>query len=89
MLVDEVKRKLCNFEACLCGSLYSTFTASFQPCAFINKRLQTLFKDQLDRSEATCSFKCKRVKNKTLNEEQQCLSTHQLTVATTVRRLQY
>ena len=25
--------------------------------AFYNKRLQTLFEDQLDRSKATCSFK--------------------------------
>ena len=29
VLVDEVKGKPCNFEACLCGSLYSTFTTSF------------------------------------------------------------
>ena len=57
VLVDEVKGKPCNFEACLCGSLYSTFTTSFYPYAFYNKRLQTLFKDQLDRSKATCSFK--------------------------------
>ena len=56
VLVDEVKGKPCNFEACLCGSLYSTFTTSFYPYAFYNKRLQTLFKDQLDRSKATCSF---------------------------------
>ena len=28
-LVDEVKEKPCIFEACLCGSLYSTFTTSF------------------------------------------------------------
>ena len=57
VLVDEVKGKPCIFEACLCGSLYSTFTRSFYPYAFYNKRLQTLFKDQLDRSKATCSFK--------------------------------
>ena len=57
MLVDEVKGKPCNFEACLCGSLYSTFTTSFYSYAFYNRRLQTLFKDQLDRSKATCSFK--------------------------------
>ena len=56
VLVDEVKGKPCNFEACLCGSLYSTFTTSFYPYAFYNKRLQMLFKDQLDRSKATCSF---------------------------------
>ena len=52
---DEVKGKPCNFEACLCGSLYSTLTTSFYPCAFHNKRSHTLFKDQLDRSKATCS----------------------------------
>ena len=57
VLVDEVKGKPCNLEACLCGSLYSTFTTSFYPYAFYNKRLQMLFKDQLDRSKATCSFK--------------------------------
>ena len=50
VLVDEVKGKPCNFEACLCGSLYSTFTTPFYPYASYNKRLQTLFKDQLDRS---------------------------------------
>ena len=56
-LVDELKGKPCNLEACLCWSLYSTFTISFQSYAFYNKRLQTLFKDQLDRSKALCSFK--------------------------------
>ena len=62
VLDDEVKGKPCNFEACLCGSLYSTFTTSFYPYAFYNKRLQSLFKDQFDRSKATCSFKsiCKQ-----------------------------
>ena len=45
----QSKRKPRNFEAYLCGSLYSTFKTSFQPHAFYNKRLQTLFKDQLDR----------------------------------------
>ena len=29
MLVDEVKGKPCNFEACLRGSLYSTLSTSF------------------------------------------------------------
>ena len=57
VFVDEVKGKPPIFEACLCGSLYSTFTTSFYPYAFYNKRLKTLFKDQLDRSKATCSFK--------------------------------
>ena len=31
VLVDKVKGKPCNFEACLCGSLYSTLTTSFYP----------------------------------------------------------
>ena len=53
VLVDEGQGKLCSFEACLCGSLCSTFTYS----AFYNKRLQTLFRDQLDQSKALCSFK--------------------------------
>ena len=57
VLVDEVKEKPCNFETCLCGSLYSTFTTSFYQYAFHKKWLQTLSKDQLDRSKATCSFK--------------------------------
>ena len=56
VLVDEVKGKPYNFEACLFGSLYSTFTTSFQPYALYNKRLDPLFKDQLDRSKAMCSF---------------------------------
>ena len=57
VLVRKAKGKPCNFEASLCGSLYSTYTTSFQPYAFYNKQLQTLFKDQLVRSKATCSFK--------------------------------
>ena len=48
VFVDEVKGKPCNLKAYLCGTLYSTFTASFYPYAFYNKLLQTLFKDQLD-----------------------------------------
>ena len=56
VLVRRVKGKPCNFEACLCGSLYSTFKRSFYPYAFYNKRLQTLFIEQLVRSKATCSF---------------------------------
>ena len=43
VLVDEVKRKPRNFEAYLCRSLYSTFTLSFYPTAFYNKRLQNAF----------------------------------------------
>ena len=37
VFVDEVKRKLCNLEVCLCGSLYSTWKKSFQPYAFHTK----------------------------------------------------
>ena len=43
VFVDEVKRKPRNFEAYLCNSLYSTFTTSFYPYAFYNKRLQNAF----------------------------------------------
>ena len=57
VLVNEVKRKPCNFECYLCGSSYSTFKISLQSYAFYNKRLQSLFKDQLDQSKETCSFK--------------------------------
>ena len=56
MLVCKVKGKPRNFEANLCGSLYSTFKTSFQPYAFYEKWLQTLFIDQLVRSKAMCSF---------------------------------
>ena len=58
VFVRAVKGKPRNFEASLCGSLYSTFTTSFYPNAFYKKKkqLQTLFKDQLVRSKATCSF---------------------------------
>ena len=56
MGVRKVKGKPRNFEANLCGSFYSTFKTSFQSYAFYNKRLQTLFIHQLDRSKATCSF---------------------------------
>ena len=43
VLVDEVKGNPCNFEVCLCGSLYSTFKTPFQTYAFYNKRLQCAF----------------------------------------------
>ena len=54
--VGEVKGKPRNFEWYLCGSLYSTFKISVYSYSCYNKQLQTLFKDQLDRSKATCSF---------------------------------
>ena len=38
VLVDEVKGKPRNFEACLCRSLYSTFTTSFYPYALCIKK---------------------------------------------------
>ena len=44
VLVDEIKGKPGDFEAYLCKSLYSTFTTSFKPYAFYNKRLQHAFK---------------------------------------------
>ena len=54
------RKKTCNFERYLLGSLYSTFKTSFEPYTFHNKRFQTLFMDQLDvLSKATCSFKNK------------------------------
>ena len=62
-LVRTVKGKPRDFEANLCGSLYSTFKTSFQPYTFHNKRLQTLFIDQLVRSKATCSFKLQIIIN--------------------------
>ena len=53
---SQSKRKTHNFEACLCGSLYSAFKTSFKPYRFHNKRFQMLLMDQLDRSKATCPF---------------------------------
>ena len=45
VLVDEVKGKPCNLEACLSGSLYSTFTSSFYSYmyAFYNNLMVTNF----------------------------------------------
>ena len=57
VLVNKVKGKACNFEACLCGSLF-LLLKHLSTHAFYNERLQTLFKDQLGRSKAKCSFKC-------------------------------
>ena len=60
VLVNEVIEKPCNFKA--------SFSLCVDPCnlllqlhvlsthAFYSKRLQMFFKDQLDRSKATCSF---------------------------------
>ena len=42
-LVRKVKGKPRNFEACLCGSLYSTFKTSFQPNAFYKKTVTNAF----------------------------------------------
>ena len=67
VLVRRVKGKPRNFAANLCGSLYSTFKTSFYPYAFYNKRLQTLFIDQLDWSKATCSFNIGRLLMMELN----------------------
>ena len=57
VLVRKLSGKPRNLEAFFCGSLYSTFKTSFKPYAFYNKRIQTLFIDQLVWSKATCSFK--------------------------------
>ena len=43
VLVPKVKGKPRNSEANLWASMYSTFETSFQPHAFYNKWLQTLF----------------------------------------------
>ena len=61
VLFRNVKGKPCNFEANLCGSLYSTFELSIVPYAFHNKRVQMLFNDRPVRSKATCSFKRIRI----------------------------
>ena len=47
MLVDEFKGKPYNFKACLCGSLYSTFTTSFHPYAFITNGYKFFSKTNL------------------------------------------
>ena len=88
VLVDEVKRKLCNFEACFCGSLYSTFTTSFYSYAFHKKQLQTLFKDQLDRSKATCSFNCVHCKFEQLCYQREAAHSNPL-FRNWVNRVQY
>ena len=46
----------------MCVDHFFTFKTSFYPYAFYNKWLQTLFKDQLVRSKATCSFNTVRRK---------------------------
>ena len=56
VLVRKVKGKPRNFEANVCELLYY-FLNIFLTIRIYNKRLQSLFKDQLDRSMATCSFK--------------------------------
>ena len=50
------KRKTVQFRGMFVWIIVFYFTTSFYPYAFYKKRLQTLFKDQLDRSKATCSF---------------------------------
>ena len=47
LLVRKIKGKPRNFEAYLCGSIYSTFKTSFSQNAFQNKRFQAFFIDQL------------------------------------------
>ena len=43
VLVRKVKGKPRNFEANLCGPLYSTFKTSFQPYAFYKKTVTNAF----------------------------------------------
>ena len=56
VLVRKIKGKPRNFEANLCGSLYSTFQTSSQPDAFYKKQLQTLFIDQLVKEHYRIGF---------------------------------
>ena len=56
VLVDKVKGKLCNFEQ-LCKTVQFRGMFVWIIVFYFNKRLQTLFKDQLDRSKAMFSFK--------------------------------
>ena len=82
------KGKPCNSEANVCGSLYSTFKSSFFN-AFYNKRLQTLFKDQLDRSKATCSFNFKQILDTPLPNPGNNLVYIFLQSSTAVRKINY
>ena len=58
VLVDRVTRKPRNFEAYLCiDHCILLLKHLSNHMHFITNGYRTLFKDQLDRSKATCSFK--------------------------------
>ena len=56
ILWSQIVHKTIQFRDIFAWILYSTFKTSFWPYAFHNKRLQTLFIDQIALSKATCSF---------------------------------
>ena len=74
VLVNEVKGKPCNLEACFLWINVFYFYNIFPTYAFNKKRLQTLFKDQLDRSKATSSFNCKMMFQTSRNPHQTYLN---------------
>ena len=57
------KRKTTQFRVILVWIIIFYFKNYSNHNAFYNKRLHALFKDQLDRSKATCSFKQKILLN--------------------------
>ena len=58
VLVDEVKRKPRNFKAYFCVDHCILLLQHLSNhIDFITNGYRTLFKDQLDRSKATCSLK--------------------------------
>ena len=54
--IRKVKGKPRNFEANVCGSLYSTFEHLPKHMHFITNGYKRFPKKQLNRSKATCSF---------------------------------
>ena len=86
LLLRERTRSAITGRPCLsylCRSLYSTFTTSFYPYAFYNKRLQTLFIDQLVRSKAMCCLGLQDLGtfcNKKHNVHRFTLSLHSLKI---------
>ena len=64
VLIDEVKGKPRN-SSDTCVVRYILLLKYLSNHIFYNKRFQTLFKDQLDRSKATCSFNTTRPRTAT------------------------
>ena len=62
VLVDEVKIKPRNFEAHLCRSFILLLQHLSNRMHFITNGYRTLFKDQLGRPKATCSFETSAVR---------------------------